>query len=383
MVTVVTWIVRWGALLAVALTTLRAQPQHRALVVVSLACLTILLIGWLLIDTAPRFGWRPPPWAVAAILGGVAAVGGLITDIRGVHGAVAFTLIACIAAGNDLRIGPAFAVTAIAVLAIEISALLFGFSTVTDLGDPLLVIGGLLVGRNRRDARVRQIQGAALAEQAELTRAEQRRSATLEERNRMAREIHDLLAHTLGALGIQLEAVQAVLTDTGDVDYAARLIERARGLAGTGLMETRHAILALRADTPPLPQSLAALAERYERDHRQAIQVNVTGNPRPVAPEANLALIRTAGEALDNATKYADASPITVDLDYRSTQVTMIISNSISLPRDDGDVDPDQERDRYGGYGLAGMHERLLLIGGTLTAGSTGGKWIVQARVPA
>jgi len=376
------WLARAVAFAVVSVDALQGPVPHHGLVVAGVATIGTLLGLWAAIDAAPRLGGQPPGWGLPAVLASMAAASGLLSDLGGEQTVVAFAFVAAVGAGSELDIGPACAVGTTGVLAIEISALVFGFSATTDLGWPLLVIVGLLVGRNRRDARIQRAQGAELAARAQQTRNEQHRAATLDERSRMAREIHDLLAHTLGALGIQLETVHAILTDTGDVERAAPLVEQARRLAGTGLQETRQAIHALRADIPPLPQSLATLADSHERQHHTTVTLVVTGNPRPLAAEANVTLIRTASEALTNAAKHARTGPIFVTLDYGPAQTTMTVRNNraeSALPS----RHPGSPEGLNGGYGLAGMRERLVLIGGTLNAGPAGNCWTVQAEVPA
>ena len=154
-----------------------------------------------------------------------------------------------------------------------------------------------------------------------------------------------------------------------------------RRLAGTGLQESREAIEALRIDMPPLPQSLAGLAESHERQYHTMVNLNVSGDPRPLAADANLALIRAAGEALANARKHAQTAPVVMTLDYGPGQTTLTVCNDIARSpaagRPSGSFGG-----LYGGYGLAGMRERLLLIGGTLTAGPAGTSWTVRAQVP-
>jgi signal transduction histidine kinase len=364
------WLARAVAFAVVAAGAFHGHVPHHRVVVAGLVTIGVLLGLWAAIDAAPRFGHQLPGWGLTAVLGLMAAASGLLSDLGGEQTGVAFAFVAAVAAGSELDTGPAVAIGTIGVLAIEISALLFGFSARTDLGWPLLVIVGLLVGRNRRDARIQRAQGAALAAQALQTRSEQQRAATLDERSRMAREIHDLLAHTVGALGIQLATVHAILTDTGDVERAARLVDQARRLAGTGLQESRQAIHALRADIPPLPQSLANLAESHQHQHHTPVELIVSGNPRPLAADANLALTNTA--------KHAHTAAVVVTLHYGPGQTTMTVRNDLNARRHST-----SSEGLNGGYGLAGMRERLLLIGGSLTAGPAGNCWTVEAQVPA
>src|SRR5260370_35328191 len=101
----------------------------------------------------------------------------------------------------------------------------------------------------------------------EQLRAEQRRAAVLDERTRIAREIHDVLAHSIGALGIQLQAVRAVLAEQGDTGRALSLLDQAQRMAKDGLAETRRAVPAPRADPPGPGARLAALVDTHRRRH--------------------------------------------------------------------------------------------------------------------
>jgi signal transduction histidine kinase len=308
-------------------------------------------------------------------------VAGLVTALPVAESLVAFAIIAAVGAGNDLPSGQAWAVAAVMVVAIEVSSLVFGFDN-GDLGWPLAVVAAVLAGRQRRDARIQSAQAVALVAQADRTRAQEQRAATLDERTRIAREIHDLLAHSLGALGIQIEAAQALLTDAGDIDRALPLLDQSRRLAASGLEETRRAIEALRTDTPPLPETLASLAESHRQQSGSAVELAVSGVARSLSPEANLALIRTAGEALVNAAKHAPDEPVRIVLDYRPQETTMTVENAAERASGSGPSSRRQAAGTSGGYGLAGMRERLLLIGGSLTAGPSERGWMVRAVVP-
>ena len=159
-------------------------------------------------------------------------------------------------------------------------------------------------------------QSAALLEQYERVRAEQRRADVLDERTRIAREIHDVLAHSLGALGIQIQAARAVLTDHGDIDRAVEALSTAQRMAADGLTETRRAVHALRVDTLPLGDELAAAVQTHRQRYQVPVAFETAGAARPLPPDASLALLRTVQEALVNAAKHAPGEPIAVRLDY-------------------------------------------------------------------
>jgi signal transduction histidine kinase len=376
-----TWVLRIVAFVVVAVIALDGHAVHRVLVVVVLVVVGALLLVWAGTDLATSRSRPLPMWVLMVVLGAMGAAAGTVTALPVADAIVAFTVVAAVGAGSELPTAQACAVAATSIFTIEISYLAFGFGS-GDIGWPLTVVAGVLIGRQRRDARIQSAQAAALVAQAEQNRVQEQRTATLDERTRIAREIHDLLAHSLGALGIQIEAAQALLTDARDIDRAIPLLDQSRRLAASGLEETRLAIEALRTDAPPLPESLASLAEGHIQQHQTPVELAVTGAPRPLVPDANLALIRTTQEALVNAAKHAPSAPIAIRLDYGSEHTTMIVANTRPLEQEAVVASRTSVPGASGGYGLAGMRERLLLIGGTLTAGPSDRGWVVRAEVP-
>ncbi|WP_416903946.1 sensor histidine kinase [Micromonospora echinospora] len=260
-----------------------------------------------------------------------------------------------------------------------IAVLLTGFwlagrGTTAMLTQPTLVIILVLFNLHRREYRLRAEQTALLLEQTSRTQQAQARAAALDERARIARELHDVLAHSLGALGVQLEVAEAQLTEKGDVPAAAARIRRARRLAVDGLVEARSAVAALRADVPPLSRALGDLVAGHRADHTTTVTLRTEGSPRGLPSGAEVSLLRTAREALTNAARHAPGAPVAVVLDYRGPTVRLTVHNP-APPRPVGDG--------AGGYGLTGARERIALVGGTLEAGVVDGAWRVTAEVPA
>jgi len=222
------------------------------------------------------------------------------------------------------------------------------------------------------------------AEQAELLLAETRRAAdanhraaALAERARIAREIHDIQAHSLSALSLQLEAAGAWLQDAslpkGDPVLAkvAGCVDRASKLAREGLTETSRAVQALREDAVSLPELLAQLVGD------EPVTVEVRGQHRKLAPGPGLTLYRAVQEALTNARKHAPDAPVTVELDYTGDTVTATVTNAAPLGNSAKPL-----TGTGSGYGLTGIRERAELAGGSLTAGPDGGGWRVSVRIP-
>ena len=197
----------------------------------------------------------------------------------------------------------------------------------------------------------------------------------LGERARIAREIHDILAFTLGNLFVQLDAAEALLDEGGDADQGRHLVREARRLAADGLEEARQAIAALRADPPALPDALAALANGEDR-----VSHKVIGSPRLLRPDTGLALYRAAQEALANARKHAAGAPVVMTLSFEDEAATLRITNPVPrFPR--ARLSPLAATG--GGYGLQGLRERAEILGGTLRAGPHDDGWLVELRVPA
>lgn len=253
-------------------------------------------------------------------------------------------------------------------------------------------LGGLL--DHTHQERVRQ--SAELMVQEQRAQAAEARSATLAERSRIAREIHDVLAHSLAALAVQLEAADALL-GAGREERAREVVRTSRRLAREGLAETKQAVLALReGGTAPLPDSLCTLlaatapplpdpppAEPAPVQDPAGdgagwdARLRVDGTVREVPEEASFALYRIAQEALTNATKHAAGAPVRMVLAYADDRVELTVRNG---PAPAGA--PTSLAATGSGYGLTGMRERLEPLGGTLEAGPLDGGWQVAARIP-
>jgi signal transduction histidine kinase len=203
-------------------------------------------------------------------------------------------LLACLAvlwAGTGTSQAGGWNVAALGVLEVWSAWLASGTSTwLTAVYQAAMPLSGLVVGLNMRAHRTQAEQSAALAAQsaallaqAEQLRQEQARIAALDERARIAREIHDVLGHSLGALGLHIQATQAVLTDTGDMPRAVQLLDQAYRMAADGLSETRQAVHALRGKILPLPERLAQLSSSHQRQHGTRVRLEVTGEPPAAA----------------------------------------------------------------------------------------------------
>ncbi|WP_040820023.1 sensor histidine kinase [Nocardia jiangxiensis] len=274
--------------------------------------------------------------------------------------------------------------TAVAVAAVLliIGDLLAGEFTTHVLTPVAILVIVLLMGLYRRQYRLQIHQTEMLLEQTRRAQQEHARAAALDERARIAREMHDVLAHSLGALTVQLEVAEGLLSEKGDVTAALTHLRRSHRLAQDGLTEARGAVAALREDVPPLPEAVRGLVEGYRRDRRMSVDCLVDGEPRAVQSAAVVSLLRTAREALTNAAKHAPGAAVTVALSFTPDRVRLSVRNPILSGTEP--AEPPRARDENGGYGLTGMRERIALVGGTLSAGPgrDGRDWVVTAEVP-
>jgi signal transduction histidine kinase len=213
----------------------------------------------------------------------------------------------------------------------------------------------------------------------EHSRDAELRAVALAERQRLARDMHDVLAHTLSGLTLQLEGVRLLASSGGDVRVAAA-VDRAHQLAKSGLAEARQAISMLRGDELPGPDRLEGLADAFAADTGVPCRFTTSGPAVEIRPEVKLALYRVTQEALTNIRKHAHPERVSVTLTYQGRDVDLVIQDfgvaSVVPPGQSADFG-------QGGYGLAGMRERAELLGGTLTAGPTDDGFRVELRVTA
>jgi signal transduction histidine kinase len=220
----------------------------------------------------------------------------------------------------------------------------------------------------RLDAEARG-NAQRLLNQERAARAAEAESAALAERARIAREIHDVLAHSLSAQLVHLEAARLLIEGGADRDQILERVVAARGMARDGLAETRQALSALRGDMTPLEEFLTQLVGTAD-----GAETTISGERRPLAAEASQAVRRVAQEALTNVRKHAPGAKIRVWLEYGEDRVTLVVRDSGGSP---GELSA-----TGGGYGLLGMRERAELLGGSLDAGPDDEGFVVTLKVP-
>ncbi|MEV5981733.1 histidine kinase [Streptomyces sp. NPDC052114] len=233
----------------------------------------------------------------------------------------------------------------------------------------LTVVGLILAGYTLRlDAEARGSSHRLLA-QERAARAAQAESAALAERARIAREIHDVLAHSLSAQLVHLEAARLLIERDATKEQILDRVVAARSMARDGLAETRQALSALRGEMTPVEDFLRELVTA------DRAVVTVTGERRVLPAEASQAVRRVAQEALTNVRKHAPGAKVQVCLRYGVGEVRLDV-------RDSGGSSPGELAASGGGYGLLGMRERAELLGGSLEAGPGEEGFVVTLRVP-
>lgn len=188
--------------------------------------------------------------------------------------------------------------------------------------------------------------------------------ATIQERNRLARDIHDGVGHHLTVVQMLLEAARAVIR-TADPERLDSMLAKAQAQSGQALAEVRRSVAALREHRPALADALATLAAEATVAGVPT-ELEVLGRPRAIRADVDESLFRAAQEGLTNVRKHADATTTAVVLDYRD-------EHHVRLEiRDDGRGLPEQEG---AGFGLTGLRERMANLGGRMSldpAGATG-----------
>jgi signal transduction histidine kinase len=223
----------------------------------------------------------------------------------------------------------------------------------------------------------RYVAEARLAEQAALHERERARQAVLEERARIARELHDVVAHHMSVIVLQSEAAPYKIQELpGAARDTFDLIQNA---AREALAETRRVVGLLREDdevAERVPQpGLERLDELVERAQHAGLVVDsrIDGIPRPLSAGVDLSAYRIVQEALSNASRYAPGSRVRVRVRYGARVLSVEIADNGG-----GEVAPEQG----GGHGLLGVRERVTMLGGTLTTGPSGDGFAVSAELP-
>nr|WP_320773857.1 histidine kinase [Streptomyces sp. CRN 30] len=372
------------------------MPRHDAglqwavtLLIIAIAVVTVRPVGLsgqglavvalLVVNSAALLARHLPPdfprrAALVWLAAGVVASAALLEVSDGGSGYLfAYFLVGH--AGYRLSLRPALAVAALSSLLCgavfyfyigpdhQVLTWTFGLST----GVP--VVAGIL-GRSKQQAVEARLQAAESAERAARAEA---RTAVLTERGRIARDVHDVLAHSLAGINMHLELADALI-DTGDLEKVRAAHNKAQSLVKESLKQAQWTVHALREDSLPLIESLTAMIE--SSGHRDVL--TVTGAVRELPARVTQDVLRIAQEALTNAARHAPGAGIAVALTFDTASTTLTVRNGPASGAATAGVGS--------GMGLIGMRERVALLGGTLTAGPLTegpdrGGWQVEAVI--
>jgi signal transduction histidine kinase len=266
-------------------------------------------------------------------------------------------------------------------LSVMVAVLAMAFSHLADMGD---------VRNAKQKQALAELHKAnvkleeALADNAGLhaqLMVQAREAGVLDERQRMAREIHDTLAQGLAGILTQLQAAEQKLDEPATV---SRHVTNAMNLARDSLTEARRTVHAVQPQVlaeARLPDAIGDVARRWSEVNHVDVVLTTTGDPRPMHSDVEVTLLRAAQEALTNVAKHARASRVGLTLSYMEDIVTLDV-------RDDGvGFEPNAKRangSANGGFGLAGMRQRVQRLAGRLDIESEpDGGTAISASVPA
>jgi signal transduction histidine kinase len=325
--------------------------------------------------------WRRshPLAALVVVLAGEALMTAFLTPPPEMFALVVLLLSACYATGRHLEGRRALLGLVLGVGTVVVVAAIYDPN---DVIWPAVFFAGLpwLAGRTLRNQTLLARELAEKAERAAHAREEEERRAIAAERSRIARELHDVVAHNLSVMVVQASAARRVLER--DPERAAEAAELIRRTGREALAELRHVFGPVRrGDGEDLsgPPSLSRVEDLARRARAAGLKVRlrVEGEPVPLPPGVDQAAYRIVQEALTNALKHADSAHATVTVSYEPNEVVLSIEDDGAARGGDG------LGETGGGHGLVGMRERAALYGGLVQAGprDTGG-FAVRARLP-
>jgi signal transduction histidine kinase len=375
--------IRLAGLAVISWTVVHGEPGpgtsgRRLLITVLFAAAVIAWLCWTRWPIRDR-GLTPDIYVMAA-------AGGMLIGAVPASASAAFVFVAVVAAAVRAPLERALIVTAVGALGTAVSTIVYDHGALGLLAYVLGFVAATLAASNARQSIERAEQAELLLAQSQRSHEEQLRTARLEESTRIAREIHDVLAHSLAGLTIQLEATSALIENGADRAQVLERVKRAHELAREGLRETRRAVGALRGDENsviPAPAGIQSLVAEYRSVSHAQVTVSVDGDAARLTGETGQTLLRVVQESLTNLRKHAPGAPVTIALHGGSTSgdpIELVVENG-PAPDPAGGSDLSATG---GGYGLRGMRERAQTLGGTLEARATEhGGWRVRLQIPA
>jgi signal transduction histidine kinase len=382
-------IIRLVALVGIDYSVL-TNPHHVAtsgrglLIAVLLVITNVCWLTWTI--------WPERDARITLDLYGLAVAGGVLLGAAPSSAAAAFVFVAAAAAGLRVELDRAFVLVALGALSLGVATLIYTNSALGLLAYSLGFAATALAGSNGRQSMQRTEQAELLVAQTQRSQEEHVRAARLEESTRIAREIHDVLAHSLAGLAIQLEATAALLEQGADREAILARVKRAHELAREGLQETGRAVGALRGDgvgptaaveAVSARAAIEALVEEYRTTADAPVELTIDGDSARLGGPTGQAVLRVVQEALTNVRKHAPGAEVSVALHAGERPDDDVVVRIDDRPTANGKaVTRGSLAATGGGYGLRGMRERAHLLGGTLNAGARPDGWRVELRLP-
>jgi signal transduction histidine kinase len=242
----------------------------------------------------------------------------------------------------------------------------------------LLAVTGQFIRRGRESQDRTELLMAQLQDAREAEAA----AAALAERSRIAGELHDVLAHALSGLAIQLQGARKLAERESASAGLRGALERSAELAREGLADARQAVGALRGDRLPTVDQVGTLVEDFRRDTGAEATLRIDGTPRALPTDASLALFRGAQEALTNVARYAPGTTVAVTVRYGPGRTVLVVEDRRCPPVEVAEADRPLLAEAGGGHGLTAMRERAARAGGTARAGPTADGWLVELEMP-
>jgi two-component sensor histidine kinase len=330
-------LVLWGQ---IALPGILGWHGTQLATTIALACTAVGWLGWAV--TGPG----GDSTAVMVWMCGTGLAGSVLLFLHPVSAVCWFALFACLVAG--------------AALPTRVSAPLAGACVA------LLLIGYLL---HRGHTLPTYASVLFVAYAVGLGRRSHARAAMLDERARIAGELHDVLSHSLTALAVQVQAASAALLVAGDRDRALTHLSSAERLIRSGQEETVAAVRTLRDGAVGVHE----LAQRLIDASGLPARLTVEGTPRELSAATGMAVYRLLQEALTNAGKHAPGSDTQIVLRYDRDRLTITVDNETVAGVEAV----------TGSHGLRTMRDRITQVGGAVASGAVGDRWEVRAWVPA
>ena len=377
-----------------------ATPATRRFVVLGLAsvvavCVGCLLSGpaepgrqWLLIAllSGATLAWacallvRPADWRVASacyLTCGLAGCGADLLQPRGPAFVLGYMALAGV--GLTLPRGPAITAGAIGLVGLGGAEAVTSDHpgsavTAVTLGAGFLFVAAQFAAMSR-DA---QRRSAELLARVQGERAAQEEAAVLAERSRVARELHDVLAHTLSGLSLQLEASRMLAVRSGADPALVGQLTVAHKLARQGMAGAKQAIATLRGSAMPGLADLPVLVAEFRRSTGLPVRLETVGTPLELGAAQQLAAYRAVQEALSNVAKHepeAGDVPVRIEWSERALHVSV---NNTRAPGSETCATPVGEP----GFGLTGMAERAAMLGGSVASGPTEDGFAVRWELP-